>query len=234
MFDRLESAFKAQRRFTADVSHELRTPLTVMQGEIEVALRSERSIREYQQVLHSALEEIDRLIAMTEELLFITRVEAHAVQVNRQPSDVTGMIQHSLDRLRGRIIERELTVSAPACDTHVQADRELLGKLIDELLENAVKYTEQGSEIKVSTVASPDRLRLVIEDAGPGIAPEDLPHLFDPFYRADQARGRGNGTGLGLTTAAAIARLHGGDIRVENRPEGGARFEVELPTSIPA
>ncbi|HTR20003.1 MAG TPA: ATP-binding protein [Gemmatimonadales bacterium] len=234
MLDRLERAFQAQRRFTADVSHELRTPLTVMQGEIEVALRSERSVREYQQVLHSTLEEIDRLITMTEELLLITRVQAHAVEVHRQPTDVHGLIQHSLDRLRGLIIERELAVVAAADGAHVLADRELLGKLIDEMLENAVKYSEIGGEIRVSTQETADHLQLVIEDAGPGIAPEDLPHIFDPFYRADQARSRGSGTGLGLTTAAAIARLHGGDIRAANRPEGGARFEVELPTSIPA
>ena len=234
MLDRLESAFQAQRRFTADASHELRTPLTVMQGEIEVALRSDRSVREYQQVLRSSLEEIDRLIVMTEELLLITRVQAHAVQVHRSSTDVGALIQHSLDRLRGQILERELTVSAPAADSRVSADRDLLGKLIDELLENAVKYSEPGGEIRVSTEPSPERMRLVIEDAGPGIALEDLPHIFDPFYRADQARGRGTGTGLGLTTAAAIARLHGGDIRAANRPEGGARFEVDLPTHIPA
>lgn len=234
MLDRLDGAFNAQRRFTADASHELRTPLTVMQGEIEVALRAERSTREYQQVLHSTLEEIDRLINMTEELLLITRVQAHAVQVHREPADVAGMIQHSLDRLRGQIAERGLEVSAPAGDAHVPADRELLGKLIDELLENAVKYSELGGAITVSTEAASDCLRLVFEDSGPGIAPQDLPHIFDPFYRADQARSRGTGTGLGLTTAAAIARLHGGEIRAANRREGGARFEVDLPTSIPA
>lgn len=234
MLDRLEGAFDAQRRFTADASHELRTPLTVMQGEIEVALRSDRSIREYQQVLHSTLEEIDRLITMTEELLLITRVEAHAVQLNRQPTDVHALVQQSLDRLRGQIVERELVVAAPGNDGNLFADRDLLAKLIDEMLENAVKYSELGGAITVSTQATGEHLSLVIEDAGPGIAPEDLPHIFDPFYRADQARSRGTGTGLGLTTAAAIAHLHGGEIRAANRPEGGARFEVELPTSTPA
>ena len=102
---------------------------------------------------------------------------------------------------------------------------------MDELLDNAVTYSDPGGRIIVRNEHLDDRVRLVVEDNGPGIGAKDLPHLFEPYYRADLARTRGAGTGLGLTSAAAIARLHGGEIRAANRSEGGARFEVDFPTS---
>jgi two-component system, OmpR family, sensor kinase len=234
MLDRLGRAFNAQRRFTADVSHELRTPLTAVRGEIEVALRADRTPREYQRVLHSALEEIDRMSTMTEELLLISRAEVGLIQAQREPTDVGALIGASLARLRVRIEEKGLQVEdlAPSPDGIAPSvDPVLIARLLDELLDNAVRYTDYDGRITVRREYLPGRLRVVVEDSGPGIPPEDLPHIFDPYYRADQARTRGTATGLGLTTAAAIARLHGGTIHAANRPEGGAQFEVDLPLS---
>ncbi|MGE5744204.1 MAG: sensor histidine kinase, partial [Gemmatimonadota bacterium] len=234
MLDRLGGAFTAQRRFTADVSHELRTPLTALRGEIEVALRSERTPRDYQRVLHSALEEIDRMTTMTEELLLITRAEAGLITPQREPVDVDTVVAEALERLRHRIQDKELQVqhvTAPSNGSSTQLDRALLRRLVDELLDNAVTYSDPGGRIIVRNEHLDNRVRLVVEDNGPGIGAKDLPHLFEPYYRADLARTRGAGTGLGLTSAAAIARLHGGEIRAANRSEGGARFEVDFPTS---
>jgi two-component system OmpR family sensor kinase len=236
MLDRLSGAFTSQRRFTADVSHELRTPLTALRGEIEVALRADRSPREYQRVLHSALEEIDRMTTMTEELLLISRADAGLITPQREPLEIDTVIAVALDRLRHRIEEKDLRVEyVPAASDgrSTLLDRTLVARLVDELLENAVTYSDPGGRIIVHHECLPDRVRLVVEDTGPGIAAKDLPHLFEPYFRADQARTRGAGTGLGLTSAAAIARLHGGEIRAVNRPapERGARFEVDLPTS---
>ncbi len=241
MLERLERAFRSQRRLTADVSHELRSPLTVLRGEIEVALRAERTPRDYQRVLHSALEEIDRLTAMSEDLLLITRAEAHLLQVRRVPSDVNAIIERALDLLRGPIEERELVVErhlAPEASS-LPVDPGLVARLVQQLLDNAVKFTPAGGRVRVTTVPldGPGGVRLSVEDSGPGIAPGDLPHMFEPFYRADQARSRDTGVGLGLAMAAAIARLHGGTIRAANVPgdgergAGGARFEVVLPAS---
>jgi len=112
----------------------------------------------------------------------------------------------------------------------VPLDPALVGRLVHELLENAVIHSNPGDRVFVRCDRLPNALRLIVEDTGPGIAPADLPHLFEPYFRADHARTRGSGTGLGLTTAMLIARLHGGTIRAENREGGGARFEVELPT----
>lgn len=231
MLDRLSSAFAIQRRFTSDVSHELRTPLTALRGEIEVTLRSERSPREYQRVLHSALEEIERMTTMTEELLLINRAESRQLSLRREPTDLLAVAQESLDGFRHRIAEKELRTVCVSGDGGMQpsVDAELMRRLLDELLDNAITYSEFGGALTVRLEQGPGVERVVVEDSGPGIATADLPHLFEPYYRADQARTRGAGTGLGLTAALAIARLHGGVIRAMNRATGGARFEVDLP-----
>ena len=205
-----------------------------LRGEIEVALRSERTPRDYQRVLHSALEEIDRMTTMTEELLLISRAEAGLIALQREPVDVDTVVAAALDRLRHRIQDKELQVehvTAPSNGFSMRLDRALLTRLVDELLDNAVTYSDPGGRIIVRNEHLDNRVRLVVEDNGPGIGAKDLPHLFEPYYRADLARTRGAGTGLGLTGAAAIARLHGGEIRAANRSEGGARFEVDFPIS---
>jgi two-component system heavy metal sensor histidine kinase CusS len=232
MLDRLSSAFAQQRRFTADVSHELRTPLTAVRGEIEVALRADRSPREYQRVLHSALEEIDRMTTMTEELLLISRAEAGLIVPQREPTDLAAEIDGVLARLRHRIEEKGLRVErVPAADGTAPLDRDLVVRLLNELLDNAVTHSGEEGRITVRLQRQAGLIRLAVENTGPVIAATDLPHLFEAYYRADQARTRGASTGLGLSTARAIARLHGGEIRASNLPppEGGARFEVDFP-----
>ena len=236
MLDRLSNAFAVQRRFTSDVSHELRTPLTTLRGEIEVTLRNERSPREYQRVLRSALEEIERMTTMTEELLLINRAESRQLTLRREPTDLLAVAQQALDAFRYRIAEKELRTECVGVNGEAQAnvDADLIRRLLDELVDTAITYTEFGGAVSVTLEQAPGVERVVVEDSGPGIAPADLPHLFDPYYRADQARTRGAGTGLGLTAALAIARLHGGDIRAMNRATGGARFEVDLPVAVRA
>lgn len=233
MLDRLEGAFTAQRRFTSDVSHELRTPLTALRGEIEVALRADRSPREYQRVMRSALEEIDRLTTMSEELLLITRAQAGLIAPQREAVSIRALMESTHERLRAQIEQKELSLQCegPPDGGSAYLDPTLMMRLLMELVENAIVHAAPGGRIAVRTGTRADGAYVVVEDDGPGIAPEDLPHIFDPYFRADESRTRGAGTGLGLTAAAAIARLHGGTIRAGNRPEGGARFEVDLPAS---
>src|SRR5690242_416789 len=151
MLDRLSSAFAIQRRFTSDVSHELRTPLTALQGEIEVTLRSERSPREYQRVLNSALEEIERMTTMTEELLLINRVESRQLTPRRAPTDVLVIARQSLDAFRHRIAEKELRIDCVATpdSARPEVDAELMRRLVDELLDNAITYSEFGGSVTV-------------------------------------------------------------------------------------
>jgi signal transduction histidine kinase len=230
MLERIEVAFKNQRRLTADVSHELRSPLTALRGEIEVALRSERTSRDYQRVLHSALEEIDRLTAMSDDLLLITRADAGVVTAHPAPTDINAMIRREVDGMRGRIEEKQLTVRAEL-DLglgSVAVDPALTRRLIEELLDNAVKFAPHGGEVVVTTGTTERGLHLTITNSGSPLSVDELAHLFEPFYRADQARTRGTGTGLGLAFAAAVTKLHGGSIRAVNVPGGGVRLECEL------
>jgi len=230
MLERIDAAFKSQRRLTADVSHELRSPLTVLRGEIEVALRSERSAGDYQHVLRSALEEIARLTAMSDDLLLVTRADAGLVAARAAPTDVHAMIRGALERMGARIEERALTVRTeldPGLGC-VALDPTLTRRLLDELLDNAVKFAPVGGLVVVTTTAAGRTLHLAVENSGSPLVPDEMAHLFEPFYRADQARTRGTGTGLGLALAAAVTRLHGGSIRAVNVPGGGVRLECEL------
>jgi two-component system, OmpR family, sensor kinase len=234
MLERLDAAFQGQRRLTADVSHELRSPLTALQGEIEVALRADRSTREYRLVLRSALEEIERLTTMSEDLLLITRAESHLVPLDRVPTDPNAIVRGALEQ-RHRLIEEKGLAVKTALDPAARSvllDPGLVTRLVDHLMDNAVKFAPFGGRILVQTDADMPAghgVRVAVENSGPGIAPGDLPHVFEPFYRADQARSRGTGTGLGLTLVAAIARLHGGVARASNQDGKGVRFEVDLP-----
>ena len=234
MLERLEQGFTAQQRFTADVSHELRTPLTALRGDIEVALRAPRTQPQYVQVLRSSLEEIDRLAAMSTELLYISRAEARLLKPHPVPTDVAALIRERLDRLRPQFEAHGVAVSSNFAAAQLVVDPELLAKILDELLDNAVRYTPDGGAVTVQLSRLPEEaLRLSVENTGPGIDAATLPHLFEPFFRADPARTRSNegGTGLGLTMVASIARLQGGQARVSSVPGKTTRFEVDIPTS---
>src|SRR5438876_195625 len=157
MLERLERGFAAQRRLTADVSHELRTPLTALRGEIEVALRAPRSQREYERVLRSGLEEIERLTELSEDLLLVTRAEARLVSARRVPTHFERLVADRLERLRRRFEERDLAVepSLRAARSGVLIDPELIGRLVDHLLENALQFTPLGGTIRVQLEPMP-------------------------------------------------------------------------------
>lgn len=232
MLERLEQGFTAQRRLTADVSHELRTPLTAMRGSIEVALRAPRSQREYEQVLRDELEEIERLTELSEDLLLITRAEAQVVSANRVPTDMRQLVNECLDATRRRFEERGLTVERALQTEPVSLDPALVRRVVNHLVDNATRFTPPHGRIRVALhPLQPAGVRLAVENTGPGIAAADLPHLFEPFYRADPARTRSaeGGSGLGLALVAAIARLHGGAARVSSTPGEITRFEVDFP-----
>ncbi len=248
MLERLERGFAAQRRLTADVSHELRTPLTALRGEIEVALRAPRTQREYERVLRSGLEEIDRLTELSEDLLLVTRAEAHLVSARRVPTNVERLVADRLERFRQRFEEHDLTVDrwlhaaqavVPvdpdliAAQAVVPVDPDLIARMVDHLLENALQFTPVGGTIGVRIEPNPvgGGLRLTVENSGPGISAADLPHLFEPFYRADPARARtaDGGAGLGLALVASIAHLHGGLAHASSVGGRSTCFEVDIP-----
>lgn len=233
MLGRLDRAFGAQRRFTADASHELRGPLTALRGEIELALRRQRDEAEYRRVLASNLQEVERLSQLAEDLLTLARSDAGVMQPRLQRTDVLERAEQVLQRLHARADEKEVRLELRTDgDTEGVFDPGLLDQLLWNLVDNAVKFTPPGGRVGVALDGSPDEVRIDVTDSGPGVPPDDLDRIFERFYRADASRTphvETSGTGLGLSIVRAIADVHGGRARAENRPDGGARFTVHLP-----
>jgi heavy metal sensor kinase len=247
MLARLESRFEQVRRFSADASHELRTPLTVLKGEIEVALRTQRSAGEYRQVLASTLEEVERMARMVDELLLLSRADAGALRWESEPVELDRLVEEVAKQTdvlaRPKEIRVSLTEMAPLM---VRGDAQRLKQLLLNLADNAVKYTGPGGQVSLGLRAvtaeghpaetsaedqtAGEYAEIVVRDTGVGISAEDLPRIFERFYRADPARSRqAAGAGLGLCISQTIAEAHNGRIEVESTPGGGSTFRVLLP-----
>ena len=229
MLGRIDDAFEAQRRFTADASHELRSPLTALRGELELALRRERDPDEYRRVIDSSLEEAVRLSSLTEDLLALARSDAGVMTLRLEEVDLGERLRFAVDRLQARITDKELRVSVdvPAEATGLY-DAKLVDQLVWNLLDNAVKFSTPGGAIEASVVPSGEEFVLTVADTGPGIPEEAIRHIFDRFSRVDDAHAA-EGTGLGLSIVQAIAETHGGSVTAANGDTGGARFQVHLP-----
>jgi heavy metal sensor kinase len=231
---RLEEAFERQRRFTGDASHQLRTPLTALRGEVEVALRRDRSADEYRASLITVREQARRLEEIVEMLLFLSRADAESRQTELAPLDLgTWLAEHLRtwsEHPRGADVRQEATDEG----VWVRAHGPLLGQLVDNLLDNACKYSQPGTPVVVRLGWKAGFITLEVEDAGAGIAPADLPHVFEPFYRAPEARRRGEpGVGLGLAVARRIAMAFGGTLTATSEPGHGSRFTLCLPPPLP-
>jgi signal transduction histidine kinase len=233
MLGRLDQGLLAQRRIIADVGHDLRTPITALQGEVEVTLRNPRSPEHYQQVLRSVLEETNHLATISETLLLLARIEAGELAPRRVATDVAGLAERAVHRLRQRITDHPTTFVPPAADLGAaEMDPAMVGLVLDHLLDNAVRHTPAGTPVRVELGSANGTVDLTVADAGPGVPPEMLDHMFERFYRGDTARGRG-GTGLGLTVAAAIVQAHGGSMHAAQGTPSGLHVTVRLPRHAP-
>lgn len=228
MLDRLEQAFKSQRRFVADASHELRSPLTVLKGDIDVALRRERSAEEYRRALESGREEVDRMAALAENLLTLARTDAGLPSDQLRPVDLQAVSRRVVERARGAAAEAGLELAFESSPALARGDAGLLERAVGNLVENAVKYSPRGARIVVRCGSADGAPRVEVEDTGSGISLEHVPNLFERFFRGDPARSRGSGAGLGLPIARAIAEAHGGRLELV-RPRPGALFRMSLP-----
>ena len=235
---RLHHGYERQRAFSGHASHQLRTPLTILVGQIEVALRRERSGDEYRRVLATALGRAVQLGQVVEALLFLAEGEADRADagVGAAILDLDAWAAAHLAGLHaaGRFARAEHR-PAGGGPLPVRAASTLLGQLLDNLLDNAAKHGGPDGAIVVTTAREAGRAVLAVQDAGPGIAAADAPHVFDPFYRAATSRARGvPGAGLGLAVVRRIARASGGEVTIAGGP-GGCRVEVRLPlAAIPA
>lgn len=231
MLERLQLAFDAQSRFSSDVAHEIRSPLTALRGQIEVALRRERSAEEYRQALSDCLGEVLRLARLAEDLMSLARAEAGTLQVRHQAVELRETLRELLRRGRDRAREKDIALRLTANDpVWVRGDRELLGRLVENLIDNALIHSKRMDEVVVELRRTADRAEVTVTDHGLGIPKEHLERIFDRFYRVDPARSRdAGGTGLGLAIARQIAALHDGIVTVASEVGRGSTFTVTIP-----
>jgi heavy metal sensor kinase len=233
MFGRLEAAVSRIRQFTADASHELRAPVSLIRTTAEVAVQNkDRSAADYYQALQEILEEAERTSEVVDSLMLLARADSGKETLEYAPADACTIVREAVDQ--GEKLARnrglEFAASLPAGPVLVQADSNALRRALLILIDNAVKYTPKGGSVKV-WLESFDRLPVVsVSDTGIGIAPSDIPHIFDRFWRADKARSREQGgAGLGLSIAKYIVEMHRGSIEVESQPARGSTFRIRLP-----
>jgi len=231
MLDRLHDAFRRTRRFTADASHELRTPVALVQATAEVALRRERSADEYRSALRKILGEAERTSGLIDNLLTLARADAGAHAFARERLDLGQLIADHREILASLCADRGLEFRFErAAAPHVRGDRSALSRVLVILFSNAVRYTPAPGVVRLTVGEVENHAVIGVDDTGIGITAEDLPHVFERFYRADRARSRDRGgEGLGLSIAKWIVEQHGGGIRIESEPGKGCWVHVTLP-----
>jgi two-component system phosphate regulon sensor histidine kinase PhoR len=228
----LRQTERLRRELTANVSHELRTPLTSIKGFAETllegAMQDDVTCRRFLAIIDG---ETDRLVKLVDDLLDLSLLESKRLTLELKPVDVSVLVAHTVDKLRPLAQTQRLTLhqSAPP-GIVVSADADRLEQVLTNLVDNALKYTPEGGRVDVQVAAANGEIEVLVNDSGRGIGPEDLPHVFERFYRADRSRTRGSGgTGLGLAIAKHIVEAHGGRISVSSQPNAGTTFKVTLP-----
>jgi heavy metal sensor kinase len=231
MLSRLEASFEAQRRFTDRAAHELRTPLTILKGETQVALGRRRVPEEYEGILRSNLEEIEKMVLMIDNLLLLARYEGGEAELPCQSARLDTIAANVADDLLPVASERGVALGIDdAAPQVVRGDPLALERLVFNLVENAIYYTPRGGKVAVRVSREGERINLAVEDTGIGVAPEEIPQLYNRFFRSQAARRmRLEGSGIGLPVVAAIARLHGAEVDVTSEPGVGTKFMVRFP-----
>jgi heavy metal sensor kinase len=238
MLDRIESTVKRITQFTADASHDLRTPLSLIRTNAELALRRPRTENEYRATLTRILAASEESAQLIDHLLTLARADARATQLNLELAQLLPVLQDACQQARlwaqAKGLDFQDALPAEALVLHMDAPA--MERLLLTLLDNAVKYTPAGGTVRLRAYSDERHAAIVeIADSGIGIAGSDLPHIFDRFYRADQARSReAPGSGLGLAIARWIANRHNATIEVESSLGNGALFRVRVPLADPA
>lgn len=233
MLARLDASVRRMAQFTADASHELRAPVALIRTTAEVAtLRRDRPSSEYLDALDDILEESERTSQVVESLMLLARSDAGGASVERHDLDARSVVREAAEQGEKLAHSNGLEFRLETADLPVpiQGDPESLRRALLILIDNAIKYTPGGGTVRVRLCADQDRAVVSVSDTGIGIAEDDLPHIFERFWRADRARTRERaGAGLGLSIAKQIVEMHSGSIRVESRPGKGSTFQILLP-----
>jgi two-component system heavy metal sensor histidine kinase CusS len=224
MLNRLEDGVQRLSGFAADLAHDMRTPLNTLMVETQVALARQRSAEEYQQLLASNLEEYERLARMIDNTLFLARVDNAQLALQRVTLDLPAELQRIHDYFDILAEDVGVHLSVDAEPLQAEIDPVLLQRAVSNLVANAISHTPAGGWVALAARAVAEGVEISVSNSGPGIPPEHLPHIFDRYYRADQART--SGAGLGLSIVRAIMELHGGKISLDSRPGEATRFSL--------
>jgi len=232
MLDRIETSFKSIRQFTADASHELRAPMTLIHAAADFSLRRDRSREDLRDAMERILRESERTSSLVDDLLFIARSDSDPAAFERNPIDLAPLLADVTIQARTLAESKHIEVISqiPSQCIWMEGDALSIRRLVMTLIDNAVKYTPESGQIFIDLHADDGLAVIKIRDTGMGIAPEDMPRVFDRFWRADKVRSRDEGgTGLGLSIAKGIAERHQGTISVESQLGRESTFTVRLP-----
>lgn len=230
MCERLEAGERSRRQLLADTAHELRHPLAVLQGHLD--LMQDGKVEINQESLLPLQDEVIRMTRLVADLRDLSLAEVGKLSLRPAAVDPGALLNTLLTNLAPVAAAKEITLTAqiPPDLPTLRADPDRLRQVLVNLLSNALHFTPSGGRVEVQVLEEGGEFRLTVVDTGPGIAPEDLPHIFDRFYRADKSRSRGTGgSGLGLAIVRSLVELHGGRVTAESAPGQGSRFTVSLP-----
>jgi len=228
----IETAMEEQKRFVGDASHELRTPLTALKTTIEVALREKKlTAEDAKKVLKSSLEDLDGLESLANNLLSLTQYGQASNGLVFQPANIDDVVRSAYKKISPLAKKKSIGITVERINQEVEADKQSLEKMILIFLDNAVKYTPKDGNVTVSTKSEGKNLIMKVTDTGIGISHEEIPHIFDRFYRVDQSRSKENvpGFGLGLSLAKKIIEAHKGSVGVTSILGEGTTFTIRLP-----
>lgn len=229
MAEQIQTLISEMKEMTDSIAHDIRSAITRMRGTAELTLFGENTKDEYQAVISSIVEQCDRLLAMTNTMLEISRAEAGLTELKLESVDLIAMMRDMVELFEPAAEDRNISIALQTpSELIITCDVQKLQRVFANLIDNAVKYTSEGGTITILIEEGGNRAFVTIEDTGMGIAEEDLPHIFERFFRGERSRSA-SGSGLGLSLAKVFITAHGGTIAVESKPGQGCRFVIALP-----
>lgn len=228
----IKQAMDDQKRFVADASHELRTPLTALKTSIEVALRDKSlNPKKAKEIFKNNLESVDEMHSLAENLLILAKYQQKNQKLNVQKVNLKEIIEGAVKKVKPMADEKKLIIKTDLEKIKIEGDRQDLEKMMVSFLDNAVKYTNRRGKIEVRIEGKKKYVEIIISDTGVGIAENDIPYIFNRFYRVDDSRCKSEicGFGLGLSVAKKIIELHQGSVEVESEINKGTTFTIKLP-----
>ena len=234
MLARLQASFEAERQFSSDVSHELRTPIAVIRSQCEFALSGQAGEEEKREAFEAVLKQSERMNSIVSQLLLLSRAENGKFVPEREPVELNVLCETVCEELEAMAAERQVELTWNTEELQITGDETLLIRMVNNLVSNAIRYTPEGKHIEISAARTGNSVRLSVFNEGEGLPEEELPKIWEKFYRTDRARTReAGGTGIGLSLVRAIADTLHGACGAEN-VEGGICFWFELPDLLPA